>query len=287
MSEQDKQCSQGSSCQSSKPSGNIEMDMQEKMIEVSLKKIKNKIVVMSGKGGVGKSSIAANLAVGLARKGFKVGLMDVDLHGPSIAKIMGMEGMLDITPQRLIIPWKFGENLSVVSMQALMREPDQAVIWRGPAKTGVIRSFIADVDWGELDYLVLDSPPGTGDEPLTVAQTMQDASAVIVATPQEVALADVRKSISFCKTVNMNILGIIENMGSFKCPHCNEPITMFPGGGGELMANNADVPFLGTIPFDPDVVKACDNGKPIIQFNENSPFSKAMDKIVTDLTKKA
>lgn len=260
-------------------------NLQDKIIESSLAKIKNKILVMSGKGGVGKSSIAANLAVGLAEKGFKTGLMDVDLHGPSIAKIMGITDLLDITPDNFIQPWKFGENLKVVSMQALMPEKDTAVIWRGPAKTGVIRQFVADVYWEELDYLVIDAPPGTGDEPLTVAQVVPDAGAVIVATGQEVALADVRKSISFCAKVDMKILGLLENMSSFACPHCQETIELFPAGGGERTAKQAGIPFLGSIPMDPDVIRACDQGHPVMKFAPNSPFAKAMAKVIDNIGK--
>lgn len=255
-------------------------NMQDKIIESSLAKIKNKILVMSGKGGVGKSSIAANIAAGLAKRGKKVGLMDVDLHGPSIAKMMGINGMLDVTPDNFIMPWKYDKNLKVVSMQALMPEKDHAVIWRGPAKTGVIRQFIADVFWEDLDTMVIDSPPGTGDEPLTVAQVVPGAMAVIVATPQEVALADVRKSINFCQTVDMKILGLVENMAGFKCPHCGETIDIFPVGTGKITATQMGIPFLGSLPFDPAVVKACDNGTPIINLNSNSPFSVSMNEIL-------
>ena len=194
---------------------------QEQMINGTLSKIKNKLFVMSGKGGVGKSSIASNLAVGLADKGFKVGLMDVDLHGPSIAQIMGLSELLDVNEERKLIPAQKGPNLKVITMQCLMREADQAVIWRGPAKAGMIQQFVTQVAWGDLDFLIIDAPPGTGDEPLTVVQTIKDAKAIVVTTPQEVALADVRKSISFCETVKLEVAGLIENMGPFKCPGCD------------------------------------------------------------------
>ncbi|MBI9076768.1 MAG: Mrp/NBP35 family ATP-binding protein [Desulfatibacillum sp.] len=279
------QCS-SEGCSSAQGGGKMAHNMQDKIIESSLAKIKNKILVMSGKGGVGKSSVAANIAAGLAKRGKKVGLMDVDLHGPSIAKMMGINGMLDVTPDNFIMPWQYDKNLKVVSMQALMPEKDHAVIWRGPAKTGVIRQFIADVFWEELDVMVIDSPPGTGDEPLTVAQVVPDAMAVIVATPQEVALADVRKSINFCQTVEMNILGLVENMGGFKCPHCGELIEVFPTGNGKITATQMGIPFLGSLPFDPDVVKACDNGTPIINLNANSPFSVGMNQIIDRILEK-
>ncbi|CAN2040790.1 Iron-sulfur cluster carrier protein [Candidatus Magnetomoraceae bacterium gMMP-15] len=274
------------SCPSSGGSaGKMASDIQDKMIESSLNKIGQKLLVMSGKGGVGKSSISANIAVGLASRGFKVGLMDVDLHGPSIHKIMGLKGLLDITEDKFIVPKPFNENLKIVSMQSLMQDGDQAVIWRGPAKTGVIRQFIADVQWDNLDYLVIDSPPGTGDEPLSVAQTVPDAKALIITTPQDVALDDVRKSINFCKTVHMEILGLIENMGPLTCPHCGKIIELFKSGGGEITAQKMDIPFLGSIPFDTNVVDACDAGKPVLISNQSSVFSKSIEKILDGIVK--
>jgi Mrp family chromosome partitioning ATPase len=275
MSVEKEECSQGS-C----GGGKAAMGIQDKIIENALARVKHKLLVMSGKGGVGKSSIAANIAVGLAGRGHKTGLVDVDLHGPSIAKIMGIEGLLDINEDRMILPWKFGENLGVVSMQAFMPEADHAVIWRGPAKAGVIRQFIADVAWGDLDYLVIDSPPGTGDEPLTVAQLIKDAWAVVVATPQEVALADVRKSINFCSTLSMKVMGLIENMAAFRCPHCGQAIELFPCGGGEVTARQTGIPYLGAIPFDPEVVRACDAGRPSLASGSDSPFIAALGKIL-------
>ncbi len=260
---------------------------QEDMMQGTLSRIKNKLFVMSGKGGVGKSSISANLAVGLAEKGFQVGLMDVDLHGPSIAQIMGLSELLDINEEKKLIPAQKGPNLKVITMQCLMREPDQAVIWRGPAKAGMIQQFVSQVAWGDLDFLIIDAPPGTGDEPLTVVQTIKDAKAIVVTTPQEVALADVRKSISFCKTVKLDVVGLIENMGPFKCPGCDTMIALFKSGGGKITASAMDIPFLGTLPYDPEVVDASDDGTPIFIKNKDSEFSKALDvmigKIVTQL----
>ncbi|MBF0450567.1 MAG: Mrp/NBP35 family ATP-binding protein [Candidatus Magnetomorum sp.] len=254
--------------------------IQDQMIESTLGKIKHKLLVMSGKGGVGKSSMAANIAVGLANRNFKVGLMDVDLHGPSIHGIMGLKGLLDITEGKIVIPKTFNENLKVVSMQSLMQEEDQAVIWRGPLKNGVIRQFIADMQWDALDYLVIDSPPGTGDEPLSVAQTIPDARAIVITTPQEVALSDVRKSINFCKKLNLEIVGIVENMGPFSCPHCGKIIELFKKGGGQLTAEKTHVPFLGSIPFDPQVVHACDDGTPIMSQSIDNEFTRAMNAVI-------
>ncbi|MDY0220107.1 MAG: Mrp/NBP35 family ATP-binding protein [Desulfobacterium sp.] len=260
-------------------------DLQEEMIKTSLSKIKNKIFVLSGKGGVGKSSVSANLAASLAKKGFKTGLMDVDLHGPSIAQMFGMTELLDISPNKLLEPKKIGENLKIVSIQALMQDKNQAIIWRGPAKSGMIKQFVGSVEWGDLDFLIIDAPPGTGDEPLTVIQTIKDAQAVVVTTPQEVALADVRKSLSFCRTVKMKMLGIVENMGPFKCPHCDKTIELFKSGGGKATADQEGITFLGSIPFDLGVVKSGDNGIPIVMEDEESEFSKAFETVVANILK--
>jgi len=255
-------------------------NIQDLMIQNSLEKIKHKLMIMSGKGGVGKSSIAANLAVALSQRDLKVGLMDVDLHGPSIAGIMGLSGLLDVVDRKFAEPKRFSENLKVVSMASLMQDENQAIIWRGPAKSGAIRQFISDIKWDELDYLVIDAPPGTGDEPLTVAQTIPDAKAIVVTTPQEISLADVRKSINFCRHVDMEILGIIENMGTFTCPHCGEPVDLFKKEGGKPTAAFMSVPFLGSIPFYQNMVKACDEGKPVMSCKGDSAFHKAFEEIV-------
>ena len=261
-------------------------EQQQEMIQTTLAKIKNKIFILSGKGGVGKSSVSANLAASLSAKGFKTGLMDVDLHGPSIAQMMGMTELLDISEDQRLLPKKITENLSVVSIQALMQDKDQAIIWRGPAKTGMIKQFIGSVDWGDLDFLIIDAPPGTGDEPLTVVQTIPEARAVVVTTPQEVALADVRKSISFCRTVKIEILGLLENMGPFKCPHCDKTIALFKSGGGERTAGKEGINFLGSIPFDTEVVESGDNGLPIVLQDKNNIFSLAFESVVRNIIKK-
>ncbi len=259
--------------------------LEDEAIKISLSKIKHKIFVLSGKGGVGKSSVSANLAASLSKKGYKTGLMDVDVHGPSIAHMLGLTELLDMSDNKLLLPKKINENLKVVSVQALMQDKDQAIIWRGPAKTGMIRQFISSVDWGELDFLIIDAPPGTGDEPLTVVQTIPEALGVIVTTPQEVALADIRKSISFCKTVHLKTLGIVENMAGFKCPHCNEPIDLFSSGGGEKTAKDKGLEFLGSIPFDTDVVASGDSGVPLMLQDKETNFSKNFGIIVENILK--
>jgi Mrp family chromosome partitioning ATPase len=256
------------------------------MIKDSLARIKHKIFVLSGKGGVGKSSVSANLAAVLSKKGYRTGLMDVDVHGPSIAQMLGMKDLLDITPdQRRLVPKQVNGNLKAVSVQALMQDKDQAIIWRGPAKAGMIQQFVGMVDWGDLDFLVIDAPPGTGDEPLTVVQTIPEALGVIVTTPQEVALADIRKSISFCKTVKLKTLGIVENMSGFQCPHCGESIDLFMNGGGERTARQHGLTFLGSIPFDTGVVVSGDQGVPIMFQDTETPFTKAFSTVVDNIVK--
>ena len=231
---------------------------QDAKINNALGKIKNKFLVMSGKGGVGKTSTSVNLSIALASKGFKVGIMDVDLHGPDVPRMLGLKDTLDVGPNRKLCPASFSDNLKAVSVESLMATKDEAVIWRGPIKYSAIQQFIGDVDWGELDFLVIDAPPGTGDEPLTVAQLVKDAKAIIVTTPQEVALADVRKSISFCKRVNMEVFGIVENMSGLTCPHCNQLVELFGSGGGEKTARQFNLNFLGRVPIDPNVAQPGD-----------------------------
>jgi Mrp family chromosome partitioning ATPase/predicted Fe-Mo cluster-binding NifX family protein len=259
---------------------------QDVEIKERLHHIKNKILVMSGKGGVGKSSVAAYLSVALAKKGFKVGLMDVDLHGPSIPRMLGLKG--NIGPgasEGKAHPIEYIPNMEVISIEPLMGEnKDSATIWRGPLKIGVIRQFIADIDWSDLDYMIIDSPPGTGDEPLTIAQTIPDAKSVIVTTPQEISLADVRKSINFCRQVNMEILGLVENMSGLKCPHCGKMIDIFKTQGGMLTAKREGLNLLGSLPFEPDVVSNGDTGNmSLLDDNEvliTQEFNKIVDKIV-------
>ncbi|MCI5130499.1 MAG: ATP-binding protein [Candidatus Electrothrix sp. EH2] len=268
--------------QSKCTSADAQLAQQDIAITRSLGKIKNKILVMSGKGGVGKSTVAVNLALGLAKKGHKVGLMDVDLHGPDICRMLELNGSLEApqTPDSLIPPLVYNENVKVVSLEYMMRDRDEAIIWRGPLKIQAIRQFVADMDWGELDYLVIDAPPGTGDEPLSVAQTVPNVQAVVVTTPQAVALADVRKSINFCKTVEMPIVGVVENMSGFICPHCNNTVDIFSSGGGEKTARDFELPFLGKVPMDPRVVVGGDSGKPYLSSDEDSPAVKAFTAVV-------
>ncbi|MCU0589695.1 MAG: P-loop NTPase [Syntrophobacteraceae bacterium] len=248
-----------------------------------LKRIQNKLLIMSGKGGVGKSSVATYLAHGLARLGHRVGLLDVDLHGPSIPRMLGVSGIFHIGEDKRMLPHAVNDRLQVVSIECLLEDRDSAVIWRGPVKHGVIRQFIADVDWGELDYLIIDSPPGTGDEPISIAQTIPDAHAVIVTTPQEISLADVRKSINFCRHVHMPILGLVENMSGFICPHCSQETPILGKGGGARTAEAMNVHLLGSLPFEPRVVQAGDVGRTLFESPDGSHFMKALEGLITQV----
>ncbi len=262
--------------------------MQDAEIKDRLSHIKNKILVMSGKGGVGKSSIAAYLSVCLAKRGYKVGLMDVDLHGPSIPRMLGLKGTVQQSVHSgKAMPVNLMPNLDVMSIEVLMPENrDAATIWRGPIKIGVIRQFISDIEWPDLDYLIVDSPPGTGDEPLTVAQTIQDARALVVTTPQEISLADVRKSINFCRQVGMFFLGLVENMNGFICPHCGEKTNLFKSNGGQLMAAKENIPLLASLPIEPEVVKQGDVGNLANLDRDKLIFTQEFDKMVEEIVKK-
>jgi Mrp family chromosome partitioning ATPase len=252
---------------------------RESDVKGALGRIKHKFIIMSGKGGVGKTSTAVNLSLTLASLGRQVGLMDVDLHGPDVPRMLGLSGMLDLGTHRKLNPMRYSKNLAVVSIESLTPTKDEAIIWRGPVKYSAIQQFIGDVAWGDLDFLLIDAPPGTGDEPLTVAQTIPDAKAIIVTTPQEVSLADVRKSINFCKTVKMEIFGLIENMSGFACPHCDSIIDLFGSGGGEKTAIAAGIPFLGKIPFDQKMVECGDAGVSYQQTHKDSPVSEAFQAV--------
>ena len=258
---------------------------QDASVDRTLKKIKNKFVVLSGKGGVGKTSTSVNLGIALAEKGFNVGIMDVDLHGPDVPRMLGLKGMLGMSKNNKLDPMRYSDNLKVVSIESLIASKDDAVIWRGPLKYSAIRQFIGEVEWGDLDFLIVDSPPGTGDEPLTVAQTISDARAIIVTTPQEVALADVRKSINFCRTLKMEIFGLIENMSGFTCPHCNKMVELFGTGGGEKTARETGIRFLGRIPFDPNFVSCGDNGISFQEKYEDSQVTKVFAELADKISK--
>ena len=261
---------------------------KEEDVKVSktLARIKNRILVFSGKGGVGKSTVAANLGLVLSLRNRKVGLLDVDIHGPNLAKMLGVEDKKLEISSDAIKAVQINENLKLVSMSFLIQDPDMPVIWRGPMKMKVIQQFLGDVDWGDLDWLVIDSPPGTGDEPLSVAQLIPATGAIIVTTPQEVSVLDSRKAVIFAMKLNLKILGIVENMSGMNCPHCGRKIDLFKRGGGERAAAELNVPFLGRIPVDPRIVISGDEGKPFAVHQPDSEAARAfqgiVDKILND-----
>jgi len=215
--------------------------------------------------------------------GNKVGLLDVDIHGPSIPTMLGMETSKVMEADGELVPADLN-GLKVISLGFFLKEQDEAVIWRGPMKTGVITQFIRDVAWGDLDYLIVDSPPGTGDEPLSVCQTLEGADgAIIVTTPQKVAAVDVRKSISFCRQINLPILGVIENMSGFVCPRCGVTTAVFQSGGGRLMADDMGVPFLGSVPIDPQIAEAGDSGVAFLQRYASSATAHLFTELLTPI----
>ena len=243
--------------------------------------IKHKIMVLSGKGGVGKSTIAVNMAVALAMEGKQVGILDVDFHGPSVPTLLHLDGKPVRVGGNSIEPVEFVEGIRVMSLGFFMSGQDRAVIWRGPMKINVIKQLLTEVNWGDLDYLIIDFPPGTGDEPLSVAQLIPEADgAVIVTTPQDLSLIDVRKSIDFCKQLKIPVLGVIENMSGLVCPHCGKVVDIFKRGGGKKMAADMGVRFLGRIPIEPLIVDASDSGKPFVYHHGKTPAAMAFAKTV-------
>jgi ATP-binding protein involved in chromosome partitioning len=250
----------------------------------NIRNVRHKILVMSNKGGVGKSTVAVNLALGLVHRGMRVGLLDIDVHGPSIPKMLGLEEMALVGNAGKIQPVLFAFNLKVVSMAFLLRDKESPLIWRGPLKMGAIKQFLGEVDWGELDFLIIDSPPGTGDEPLSIAQLIKDIDGVIVVTtPQEVALLDSRKAVNFARKLNVPVLGIVENMSGFVCPHCGKSTDLFKTGGGEKAAKEMKVPFLGRIPIEPEIVTSGDEGKPFVWEQKESSVAKMFDQLVEQI----
>ncbi len=250
-----------------------------------LSKIKHKIAVLSGKGGVGKSTVAVNLAFYLTQAGYKVGLMDVDIHGPSIPTLLGLNNITVCSDHEGIVPIKVGD-LKVISIGFFLENSNEALIWRGPMKIGVINQFLHEVKWGELDFLVIDLPPGTGDEPISIGQSFtSEDRAVVVTTPQKVAIADVAKSISFCHKLGLPILGIIENMSGFICPKCNEITQIFSSDGGKNLATDSNVPWLGKIPIDPMIVSACDEGKSYLDSYPKSKTAAIFKQVFDNMLK--
>ncbi|RJQ73281.1 MAG: ATP-binding protein [Desulfobacteraceae bacterium] len=253
---------------------------ERRKLQSRLCRIRHKVVVLSGKGGVGKSTVAVNLASALSAAGKRVGLLDVDIHGPSIPTMLGLEGIRVGACEEGLLPIDL-HGLKVMSLGFLLPNPDDAVIWRGPMKMGVIKQFLKDVVWGDLDYLIIDSPPGTGDEPLSVCQLIGSLDgAVVVTTPQKVAAVDVRKSINFCRQLKVPVLGVVENMSGFVCPKCGEVTQILRSGGGRRMADDMHVPFLGAIPIDPGIAESGDIGLAYVRYCAASPTAELMHAIV-------
>jgi Mrp family chromosome partitioning ATPase len=249
-----------------------------------MEKIRYKIIVMSGKGGVGKSTVAANLALRLTMEGQRVGLLDVDITGPNIPKLLGLSGNHMAASEDGMVPVIVPPHLKVVSMGFLLQDDKLPVIWRGPLKMTAISQFVSDVVWGELDYLIIDLPPGTGDEPLSIVQNIPDTDGIIiVSTPQELALLDSRKSIMFAEKVRIPLIGIIENMAMLKCPHCGGEVDLFKSGGAEKTASEMGIPFLGKVPFDPDIVRDSDSGTPFVLEHSKSEAAEAFRKIIDNV----
>jgi ATP-binding protein involved in chromosome partitioning len=260
---------------------------EEPKIVVKLRRIKRKIMIMSGKGGVGKSTVAANLAAGLALRGYRVGLLDCDIHGPTIPTIFGLESQKPDVNEEGIIPIPVLPNLSVMSIGFLLGDKDSPIIWRGPAKMGAIKQFLEEVNWGALDFLIIDLPPGTGDEPLSVAQLIPNCDgSVLVTTPQDVALISVRKSITFSGKLNVPIIGLVDNMHGLICPHCGKPIEVFGTGGVEKASEDFNIPVLARLPIEPQVAEMEDKGT-IIQglLEHGTEWQKNFEAVVTAVEK--
>ena len=260
---------------------------EETRLHDTLAQIKHVIIVISGKGGVGKSTVSSNLALSLAMKGYETGLMDIDITGPNIPKMFNIEDeQLMANEQKQLIPIIVPPRLKVMSMAFLLPSKDVPVMWRGPIKMSAVQQFIEDVNWGKLDYLVIDMPPGTGDEALSIVQLIPKADGmVVVTTPQQVALLDSRKSVGFAAETKIPIIGIIENMSGFVCPHCGEVTDIFKTGGGEATAKEMNIQFLGKVPIEPEVVESGDSGVPIVLKNPDSASAKAFASIVDKIVK--
>jgi len=266
-------------CSSSSCGGGVSQEDNQDRLKKNLSCMKHKIMVLSGKGGVGKSSVAVNLALYLALEGHSVGLLDIDFHGPSVPTMLGFQNTGVMTDGEDILPLEMG-TLKIMSMGLLLQGKKDAVIWRGPMKAGVLKQLFENVRWGDLDYLIMDFPPGTGDEALSACQLVEGADGgIVVTTPQEVSLSDCRRCVSFCRKLDLPVLGVIENMSGFVCPNCGTVVDIFSSGGGEKMAQEEGVPFLGKIPLDPNIVKACDEGKVLLRNFAGTPGAKAFGEV--------
>jgi Mrp family chromosome partitioning ATPase len=280
----EEKCEKDTTCETCNQSGTCSQQEKEahaqERLNLKLSHIRHRIMVMSGKGGVGKSTVATNLAVALAQEGFDIGLLDADIHGPNIPKMLGIESEQVSGSGMGMIPVEVFPNLKVISMAFFIGDRDNPVVWRGPLKHNALSQFLGEVQWGNLDFLFVDLPPGTGDEPLSVAHLIKNVDgSIIVTTPQDVALLDSRKSVNFSRMLNIPVIGIVENMSGLLCPHCHKEIPLFKIGGGEKAAEDLKVPFLGKIPIDPEIVLNCDNGMPFVMSSPDSQAAKAFRDI--------
>ena len=267
----------------------VRKQVDDEMLRSRMSKIRHKIAVISGKGGVGKSLVTVNLAMALAIKGRngRVGVLDADIHGPCVPKMLGLKGVRLQSGPPGVFPALGPLNMKVVSMAFLLPSDDAPVIWRGPLKMGAIRQFLSEISWGDLDYLLIDLPPGTGDESLSVLQLLPEMEGVIIVTiPSEVSQDVVKKAVSFARKMGVPILGIVENMSGMLCPHCGETIEVFSKGGGERVAEEMDVEFLGSIPLDPRISADSDEGTPFVVSHPDSTASKAFMRIVEQIEEK-
>lgn len=272
-------CSKANSCSDPKKT---QYEEQQKL-KLKMNKIKHKIAIISGKGGVGKSTVTVNLAMAFAMHGYanNVGILDADIHGPSVPKMLGLKGQrLQANPVG-IFPVMGTLGIKVVSMDFLLPSDESPVIWRGPLKMKAIQQFLSDIMWGDLDFLFVDLPPGTGDEPLSVMQLIPDMDGVVIVTiPSEVSQIVVKKAVTFVRQLGVPVIGIIENMSGFICPKCGTEVNIFKVGGGQKIAEELSVPFLGSIPIDPEICRDSDDGMPFINEHTDSPAAKAFSKIV-------
>ncbi|MEM3586763.1 MAG: Mrp/NBP35 family ATP-binding protein [Candidatus Jordarchaeaceae archaeon] len=259
----------------------IEKIAQKKKVQEKMAKIKHKIMIMSGKGGVGKSTVTANLATSMAKKGYKVGILDSDIHGPSIPKILGIQGKRPETTKTGLQPVTTSQGVKVISMDLLLPNRETPLIWRGPLKLKAIRQILSDIEWGELDYLLIDLPPGTGDEPLNIIQLMPEMDgAIIITAPSDLSQYVVRKAVQMARRMNVPIIGIIENMSGFICPKCGEKYEILGSGGGEKLSQETNLPLLGQIPIDPQITENSDQGIPFVTNVSESQTVKIFNEIV-------
>jgi ATP-binding protein involved in chromosome partitioning len=276
------------SCSRTEERAGLEKEHQEELqrLKLQISRIRHKIAVISGKGGVGKSTVTVNLAMAFAKNGYtnNVGILDADIHGPCVPKMLGLRGQRLPTGPMGILPVTGPLGIKVVSMDFLLSSDESPVIWRGPLKMKAIQQFLSDVMWGKLDFLLIDLPPGTGDEPLSVMQLIPDLDGVIIVTiPSEVSQVVVKKAVTFARQVGVPIIGIIENMSGFVCPKCGTETSIFRVGGGQKIAEDMSVPFLGRIPIDPEICRDSDDGMPFITKHPDSPATKAFTEIVTKI----